>query len=115
MLDQILRKKQAPFIPTPIGVWELSKTSLIEEQNAATSVTKNNIAIDPLSTPAGFIGSPLLSSVWNKDDPTASSLVVDYKNPTPSWSGLTIILWLRIDREDISTKPMSIMVSIVTQ
>ena len=85
---------------------------MIEEQTPATSVTKTNIAIDPLWTPAGFIGSPILSSIWTTDDSTSSSLIVDYKTPTPSWSGITIILWLRIDKDEISTKSINILVSI---
>ena len=93
-------------------MWELSKASLIEEQTPATSVTKTNIAIDPLWTPAGFIGSPILSSIWTTDDPASSSLIVDYKDPTPSWSGITIILWLRIDKDEISAKNINILVSI---
>ena len=75
-------------------------------------VTKNNIGIDPLWAPGGFIGSPLLSSFWNPaDDPITSSLIVDYKHSTPSWPGITVIFWLRFDKTDIATKKINILVS----
>ena len=109
-----MRKKQQPFVPTPIGIWELSKSSLIEETKNDMDVTKNNIGIDPLWAPGGFIGSPLLSSFWvPSDDPITSSLIVDYKHSTPSWSGITVMFWLRFDKTDIATKKINIMVSIL--
>ena len=112
LVDQILRKKQRPFVPTPIGIWELSKSSLIEETKNDMDVTKNNIGIDPLWAPGGFIGSPLLSSFWiPADDPITSSLIVDYKHATPSWSGITVMFWLRFDKTDILTKKINILVS----
>ena len=112
-VDQILRKKQQPFVPTPIGIWELSKSSLIEETKNDMDVTKNNIGIDPLWAPGGSIGSPLLSSFWSPaNDPITSSLIVDYKHSTPSWSGITVIFWLRFDKTDIATKKIFILVSI---
>ena len=105
--DQVLRKKQQPHIPPPLAIWELSKASFIEEQKTDMTFTPTKIGIDPLWTPAGFIGSPLFSSVWTKTDPNPSSIILDYKNPTPSWQGITIMFWLRVDEAD---KKMNIMV-----
>ena len=72
-------------------------------------VSRTNIGIDPLWTPAGFLGSPLLSP-WKE---TKSHLIVDYKPPTPSWPGITIACWLRFDEDEngFSTKKIPITVS----
>ena len=109
-LDQILRKAQEPEVPTPLGIWELSKSSLIEEKNTNMKVTQSKIAIDPLWNPAGFIGSPLLSSVWPYGDPITSHLTLDYTTPTLAWNGITVMFWIRLDKGDILNKYMNIMV-----
>ena len=103
-----MREKQQPYIPTPVGVWQLSQSSLIEEAASNMLVTKNDIGIDPLWTPAGFIGSPLLSPLHGTLD---SHLIVDYKPPTPSWPGITVACWLRFDDSEISSKKIVISVS----
>ena len=108
--DQILRKGQEPYVPTPVGIWELSKSSLIEEKNTNMKVIQSKIAIDPLWNPAGFIGSPLLSSVWAHPDPITSFVTLDYTTPTPSWNGITVMFWIRLDKGDILNKFMNIMV-----
>ena len=73
-------------------------------------VTQSKIAIDPLWNPAGFIGSPLLSSVWAKGDPITSFLTLDYTTPTLSWNGITVMFWIRLDKGDVLDKSMNIMV-----
>ena len=105
----MLRKKQQPYIPTPIGAWPLSKTSLIEETTTDMLVNKMDIGIDPLWTPAGFFGSPLLS-LW-KDGLFGSSMLVEYKPPRPSWPGITIACWLRFENFSPTPKKYYIMVS----
>ena len=105
-----MRKKQEPYIPKPIGIWELSKSSLTEEPTTDMLVSKNDIGIDPLWTPAGFLGSPLLSPHLNTLN---SHLIVDYKYPTPSWTGITIMFWLRFDDEVMPTEPNILLVIIL--
>ena len=109
-LDQILRTEQEKYVPTPIGIWELSKSSLIEEKITNMKVTQSKVAIDPLWNPAGFIGSPLLSSVWPYGDPITSHLTLDYTTPTLAWNGITVMFWIRLDKGDILNKNMNIMV-----
>ena len=109
-LDQILRKEQEKYVPTPIGIWELSKSSLIEEKITNMKVAQSKVAIDPLWNPAGFIGSPLLSSVWPYGDPITSHLTLDYTTPTLAWNGITVMFWIRLDKGDILNKNMNIMV-----
>ena len=109
-LDQILRTEQDKYVPTPIGIWELSKSSLIEEKITNMKVIQSKIAIDPLWNPAGFTGSPLLSSVWTGGDAITSHLTLDYTTPNPSWNGITVMFWIRLDKGDILNKYMNIMV-----
>ena len=92
-LDQILRKNQQKYIPNPVGVWPLSKSSLTEESTTDMTVYEEDVGIDPLWTPAGFLGSPLLSPAYTILN---SHLIVGYKNAMPSWTGLTIMCWLRL-------------------
>ena len=72
-------------------------------------VSKTDIGIDPLWTPAGFLGSPLLSPLIDKY--IDSHLIVDYKTPRPSWPGITIACWLRFDDSEILNKDIIVMVS----
>ena len=105
-----MREKQTPYIPKPIAIWSFSKSSLIENKRTDMLVSKTNVGIDPLWTPAGFLGSPLLSP-WME---TKSHLLVDYKPPTPSWPGITLACWLRFDEFDdaeLLTKKIAITVS----
>ena len=108
--DQVLRKYQQPYIPKPIGIWQLSKSSLTEEPTTDMLIIKNNIGIDPLWTPSGFLGSPLLSPLLPQLNPINSHLIVDYKIATPSWRGITVMFWLRLDSEVVSTGPYLILV-----
>ena len=73
-------------------------------------VIQSKIGIDPLWNPAGFIGSPLLSSVWTNGDPITSFLTLDYTTPTLSWNGITVMFWIRLDKGDVLDKYMNIMV-----
>ena len=100
----MLRKKQQPYIPKPIGIWELSKSSLTDDPTTDMLVTKNDIGIDPLWTPAGFLGSPLIGSWKPLGNTPYSHLIVDYKTPRPSWAGITIMFWLRFDDKVMPTE-----------
>ena len=73
-------------------------------------VTKLDIGIDPLVTPVGYLGIPLVSPLSN---PLNSHLVVDYVSATPSWYGITIVCWLRFDDKELPTKDMVILVIIL--
>ena len=109
LADQVLRKKQQPFIPQPIGIWPLSKASLTEESTSDMMVQKNNIGIDLLWSPAGFIGSPLISPL-----PSLNSFIIaDYKTPIPSWPGITVLFWLRFDDEVMPTQDNLILVNML--
>ena len=80
---------------------------MIENQRTDMLVSKTNVGIDPLWTPSGFLGSPLLSP-WIE---TKSHLLVDYKPPTPSWPGITMACWLRFDDTELWKKKIVIAVS----
>ena len=110
ILDQVLRKKQLPYVPNPVGIWPLSKSSFITEPSDAMSVTHSSISIDPLWSPAGFQGSPLLASAR----PPSSNVVLDYTNTVASWPGITIMFWMRLDEETLPTSPTVILVIIPT-
>ena len=71
------------------------------------SVDKTAIGVDPLWTPAGFHGSPLLSAVPDLN----SHLLVGYKNVVPSWPGITIMCWLRLDSDELPIEPQVLMSS----
>ena len=100
-----------PYIPSPTGIWPLSRSSLIDEPTSDMFVSKEDIGIDTLVTPAGFLGSPLLSPLKLPDALINSHLIVDYKNPTPSWPGITIMFWLRFDDDILPTVSIPILVS----
>ena len=68
---------------------------------------EERIGVDTLYTPAGFLGSPLFSS----DASINSHLIADYKNPTRSWPGITVMSWLRFDDLVLSTATIPIIVS----
>ena len=78
------------------------------------TVSQLDIGIDPLSTPAGFFGSPLISSLKGTENliPIDSHLIVDYKQSTPSWPGITIMFWLRFDDKELQAGNIPILVSI---
>ena len=78
------------------------------------TVSQLDIGIDPLSTPAGFFGSPLISSLKGTENliPIDSHLLVDYKQSTPSWPGITIMFWLRFDDKELQAGNIPILVSI---
>ena len=78
------------------------------------TVSHLDIGIDPLSTPAGFFGSPLISSLKGTENsiPIDSHLIVDYKRSTPGWPGITIMFWLRFDDKELQAGNIPILVSI---
>ena len=106
--------EQQKYTPKPIGIWQLSKSSLTDEPTTDMTVSQLDIGIDPLSTPAGFFGSPLISSLKGTDNsiPIDSHLIVDYKRSTPSWPGITIMFWLRFDDKELQAGNIPILVSI---
>ena len=108
-----MRIEQQKYTPKPIGIWQLSKSSLIDEPTTDMTVSQLDIGIDPLSTPAGFFGSPLISSLKGIENsiPIDSHLIVDYKRSTPGWPGITIMFWLRFDDKELQSGNIPILVS----
>ena len=76
-------------------------------------VLQQYIGIDPLWVPSGFLGSPLISSLLgsNGETPINSNLILDYKTPSLSWPGITVLFWLRFDDNDLDTERVSVLVS----
>ena len=111
-LEQQLRIEQQKFTARPIGIWPLSQAFLVDDTTTDMTVIHQDIGIDYLSTPAGLFGSPLISSLKGIHDiiPIDSHLILDYKASNPSWSGITILLWLRFDDKVLQIGDVPIMV-----
>ena len=71
------------------------------------TVDKTSIGVDPLWTPAGFHGSPLLSAVPDLN----SHLLVGYKKIVSGWPGITIMCWLQLDSDELPVEPQVLMSS----
>ena len=76
-------------------------------------VIEKDVGIDPLFTPPGLAGSPLLSPIKGIPSkiPIDSNIVVDYKRSIASWPGMTILCWLRFDDLQLQPESIPILVS----
>ena len=94
--EQTLAKQFQPYLPSPAGIWPLSKTlGPIDVSTNKIPTNESWTAYDSLFTPAGIMGSPMFTKELNHE--SFIQIFPGSKLAIPDPKQVTIMGWIRPD------------------